>query len=128
MIRRPPRSTRTDTLFPYTTLFRSPLSITAILIEEEVAYGPNSLGDGWIFLASRWIGKRRHVSFVRGYGISDDMFSRLPVASALRGKKALLIGCGAIGSFAAIELARAGFKEINLFDPDLRSEEHTSEL
>src|SRR3546814_4106763 len=31
MIRRPPRSTRTDTLFPYTTLFRSPsirLSIT----------------------------------------------------------------------------------------------------
>src|SRR3546814_3311805 len=24
MIRRPPRSTRTDTLFPYTTLFRSP--------------------------------------------------------------------------------------------------------
>src|SRR3546814_4894982 len=25
MIRRPPRSTRTDTLFPYTTLFRSKL-------------------------------------------------------------------------------------------------------
>src|SRR3546814_2268475 len=30
MIRRPPRSTRTDTLFPYTTLFRSsPTSSTA---------------------------------------------------------------------------------------------------
>src|SRR3546814_877102 len=27
MIRRPPRSTRTDTLFPYTTLFRSRLEI-----------------------------------------------------------------------------------------------------
>src|SRR3546814_13243899 len=26
MIRRPPRSTRTDTLFPYTTLFRSHLT------------------------------------------------------------------------------------------------------
>src|SRR3546814_1151419 len=26
MIRRPPRSTRTDTLFPYTTLFRSSIS------------------------------------------------------------------------------------------------------
>src|SRR3546814_4196697 len=26
MIRRPPRSTRTDTLFPYTTLFRSTVS------------------------------------------------------------------------------------------------------
>src|SRR3546814_4125378 len=30
MIRRPPRSTRTDTLFPYTTLFRS-FGITAVL-------------------------------------------------------------------------------------------------
>src|SRR3546814_18473715 len=28
MIRRPPRSTRTDTLFPYTTLFRSGPSLT----------------------------------------------------------------------------------------------------
>src|SRR3546814_6948050 len=28
MIRRPPRSTRTDTLFPYTTLFRSQLDVT----------------------------------------------------------------------------------------------------
>src|SRR3546814_1780252 len=27
MIRRPPRSTRTDTLFPYTTLFRSPYKV-----------------------------------------------------------------------------------------------------
>src|SRR3546814_6722192 len=27
MIRRPPRSTRTDTLFPYTTLFRSALRL-----------------------------------------------------------------------------------------------------
>src|SRR3546814_4100552 len=30
MIRRPPRSTRTDTLFPYTTLFRSPISLGAV--------------------------------------------------------------------------------------------------
>src|SRR3546814_1674206 len=30
MIRRPPRSTRTDTLFPYTTLFRS------VLIEHDM--------------------------------------------------------------------------------------------
>src|SRR3546814_17782079 len=39
MIRRPPRSTRTDTLFPYTTLFRSALLrlgdlLLALLIEE----------------------------------------------------------------------------------------------
>src|SRR3546814_15868391 len=32
MIRRPPRSTRTDTLFPYTTLFRSSQdSVSALL-------------------------------------------------------------------------------------------------
>src|SRR3546814_2816676 len=30
MIRRPPRSTRTDTLFPYTTLFRSPVRPAAL--------------------------------------------------------------------------------------------------
>src|SRR3546814_11034650 len=29
MIRRPPRSTRTDTLFPYTTLFRSEVAVLA---------------------------------------------------------------------------------------------------
>src|SRR3546814_18046021 len=29
MIRRPPRSTRTDTLFPYTTLFRSEINLVA---------------------------------------------------------------------------------------------------
>src|SRR3546814_20605109 len=30
MLRRPPRSTRTDTLFPYTTLFRSIVSFTGV--------------------------------------------------------------------------------------------------
>src|SRR3546814_17782492 len=36
MIRRPPRSTRTDTLFPYTTLFRSP---------EDLADDPGRRGQ-----------------------------------------------------------------------------------
>src|SRR3546814_1984561 len=30
MIRRPPRSTRTDTLFPYTTLFRSRFGVVTV--------------------------------------------------------------------------------------------------
>src|SRR3546814_10818522 len=30
MIRQPPRSTRTDTLFPYTTLFRSPMQLAGL--------------------------------------------------------------------------------------------------
>src|SRR3546814_1990011 len=32
MIRRPPRSTRTDTLFPYTTLFRSGPAAPPVLV------------------------------------------------------------------------------------------------
>src|SRR3546814_15993037 len=48
MIRRPPRSTRTDTLFPYTTLFRSAgfvrylpigLALAVLLVVEIVFYG-----------------------------------------------------------------------------------------
>src|SRR3546814_4420463 len=34
MIRRPPRSTRTDTLFPYTTLFRSLFDQSALSSEK----------------------------------------------------------------------------------------------
>src|SRR3546814_19490134 len=37
MIRRPPRSTRTDTLFPYTTLFRSVGAPSALRISAEAA-------------------------------------------------------------------------------------------
>src|SRR3546814_1831341 len=37
MIRRPPRSTRTDTLFPYTTLFRSG-HMNVLLAEANVPY------------------------------------------------------------------------------------------
>src|SRR3546814_17116961 len=38
MVRRPPRSTRTDTLFPYTTRFRSMSSKTVLLLKEiEIA-------------------------------------------------------------------------------------------
>src|SRR3546814_12465694 len=34
MIRRPPRSTRTDTLFPYTTLFRSVRAVVGVVSVE----------------------------------------------------------------------------------------------
>src|SRR3546814_7205491 len=40
MIRRPPRSTRTDTLFPYTTLFRSPGRALPRLRAGGLARGP----------------------------------------------------------------------------------------
>src|SRR3546814_14639790 len=37
MIRRPPRSTRTDTLFPYTTLFRSEQAVRAHMGDKGAA-------------------------------------------------------------------------------------------
>src|SRR3546814_12045482 len=39
MIRRPPRSTRTDTLFPYTTLFRSAGFLKRCAREHDLLWG-----------------------------------------------------------------------------------------
>src|SRR3546814_16306719 len=36
MIRRPPRSTRTDTLFPYTTLFRSLTELSKLPVKQRL--------------------------------------------------------------------------------------------
>src|SRR3546814_12221573 len=49
MIRRPPRSTRTDTLFPYTTLFRSPPGekSTALVTPAGHARLKSELDDLW---------------------------------------------------------------------------------
>src|SRR3546814_20210292 len=44
MIRRPPRSTRTDTLFPYTTLFRSGRKVE-IINWVSVSWGVVSLAE-----------------------------------------------------------------------------------
>src|SRR3546814_7392449 len=46
MIRRPPRSTRTDTLFPYTTLFRSLAMESGPLPEDRFT----ELRDAWTLL------------------------------------------------------------------------------
>src|SRR3546814_3534851 len=40
MLRRPPRSTRTDTLFPYTTLFRSAIDVTAAKQALQKSHNP----------------------------------------------------------------------------------------
>src|SRR3546814_5959776 len=64
MIRRPPRSTRTDTLFPYTTLFRSPRSADAA-VDQGRAYS----------FAAEQIALRR----------VDDLVSRDPAKLTLAG-------------------------------------------
>src|SRR3546814_17422535 len=52
MIRRPPRSTRTDTLFPYTTLFRSlrPIDSTGTLM-MAAANADFAIADAGVRLA-----------------------------------------------------------------------------
>src|SRR3546814_13004292 len=55
MIRRPPRSTRTDTLFPYTTLFRSVgtyviLRLTSLLF-GNASGGVAGFADSWLIWA-----------------------------------------------------------------------------
>src|SRR3546814_6806913 len=51
MIRRPPRSTRTDTLFPYTTLFRSWLSASTRLVSSYVSLAEHGLLKGSLIFA-----------------------------------------------------------------------------
>src|SRR3546814_6724364 len=66
MIRRPPRSTRTDTLFPYTTLFRSAGGGTPVIIgwwnrhtasqvkhDQPVTGAKIRNGPGWRLLETR---------------------------------------------------------------------------
>src|SRR3546814_3392614 len=98
MIRRPPRSTRTDTLFPYTTLFRSLLG----------AAGGRDLLRHLVF---HIIGNARHLEL-------DQLDVGLPVAGfALHrpGRRSRRI----VALATAAQCQRRA---------DCRSEEHTSEL
>src|SRR3546814_2259479 len=45
MIRRPPRSTRTDTLFPYSTLFRSPAIVEGSALDRMAKASAAQLED-----------------------------------------------------------------------------------
>src|SRR3546814_9083792 len=67
MIRRPPRSTRTDTLFPYTTLFRS-LAPGSLLIEGPAAEAVVEVDD---------VARARLLHHVVG-----DLLRRAPVEGA----------------------------------------------
>src|SRR3546814_3672814 len=83
MIRRPPRSTRTDTLFPYTTLFRSELGDR----RTDIAGTENAQRGALLFLrepfrdigdadrkraASQANAKRRHQHQFVGSGVGQE--------------------------------------------------------
>src|SRR3546814_13964704 len=64
MIRRPPRSTRTDTLFPYTTLFRSHAGTHRLVWKRssksgDILRGMGGVGGGRKNAGDRWV--RKHV-------------------------------------------------------------------
>lgn len=100
---------------------RPPLLLIAVTFEDELAYGPEGGGSGWLFIASRQPGPgaERKISLVRGLRLASDIDARSPVARDLASKSALVVGNGAIGSFVATELARAGVGTISLIDPDV---------
>src|SRR3546814_8207596 len=65
MIRRPPRSTRTDTLFPYTTLFRSGHAAGAGHVEglgDDRPAGPHDCLGGGVGIVDRDVGGPRRRS------------------------------------------------------------------
>src|SRR3546814_1521986 len=88
MLRRPPRSTRTDTLFPYTTLFRSygsvwfrivhPLSYRrrcALLVNARLAM-PQSAALSLLALVHVAVGRRQYIRFGHS-GRSEEHTSEL---------------------------------------------------
>src|SRR3546814_8400113 len=70
MIRRPPRSTRTDTLFPYTTLFRSPAA-------EVARHGD----DAWAAVVLE-VGRMHFHREARAVGAHVGDFDHVAVAAA----------------------------------------------
>src|SRR3546814_10287180 len=87
MIRRPPRSTRTDTLFPYTTLFRSPeadrsavLAVKAVV--DRIRAEARAAGFDVVGIAPAVVGTRERAridAFVAGgaHGGMDWMAEKL---------------------------------------------------
>src|SRR3546814_4438568 len=85
MIRRPPRSTRTYTLFPYTTLFRSREWMTAMpdrigieMLKSQALFA--GLGEDALEEVLRWSHRRRIAA-------GETLFVQGAVASAFRSEE-----------------------------------------
>src|SRR3546814_3456582 len=72
MMRRPPRSTRTDTLFPYTTLFRSHIDNGGPEIDEAIAGHRDRQPRGGCVDPGEAVGVRRAVG-------EGDRAERVPI-------------------------------------------------
>src|SRR3546814_14737980 len=92
MIRRPPRSTRTDTLFPYTTLFRSlflrgPVIVTRFAGANAIVIGGNADTQRMLGEVIRQLDVAREQVLVEAIivEISDNAAKRLGVQFLLGG-------------------------------------------
>src|SRR3546814_1963710 len=75
MIRRTPRSTRTDTLFPYTTLFRSFHVTHGLVVADlgrEIAEQGEFLHHAEIMRRRRVVGERLHVVHLLGIELFEQ--------------------------------------------------------
>src|SRR3546814_6356011 len=113
MIRRPPRSTRTDTHFPYTTLFRSQSPTVELLDPEGATDGILryfvALGFGIVFLmAASLFGGTIAQSVVeeKQTRVVEILISAIPVRTLLAGK---VVGSTilAMAQIVALEIGRA---------------------
>src|SRR3546814_15946190 len=87
MIRRPPRSTRTDTLFPYTTLFRSVTDLDLFFtqlqtLDDKHVHVPNSQAVSNPIVNFSRDGVRRCI-IVFGIGYDDDIDQAVAVIRAI---------------------------------------------
>src|SRR3546814_11655124 len=73
MIRRPPRSTRTDTLFPYTTLFRSTPCGMVVVLEGGLRRGSGQQQQDEHQVGNGWAGRQ-------GERMHDQLHGARPVA------------------------------------------------
>src|SRR3546814_16864453 len=91
MIRRPPRSTRTDTLFPYTTLFRSRHALAYIF---EQVNQTDVVSDDAKFRGAVWVTRDRDdPNALCGRMWSDRMWRRgMNTAADLRFTRFFEIG------------------------------------
>lgn len=101
-------------------MWRQPFSITSILFQDELNYGSNRFGDAWFCIVSRQSDRGQiKRTLVRTHRLDDDILARAPSAKPFAGKRIVVLGAGAIGSFVTIELARAGAEEVVIADSDI---------
>src|SRR3546814_714270 len=77
MLRRPPRSTRTDTLFPYTTLFRSKAAIIAELERLDLPF--IDVGMGLHLVDGALVGQLRVTTSTPGMREQVRRKNRIPL-------------------------------------------------